>query len=372
MATSTKPVVVYGASGYTGMLIIEQLIDMGIPFIAAGRDAGRIKANMAERVAGLENGVYDVVEVKHDIDALTKLFSGAKVVCNTVGPFVRFYKEVAQACLNAGCHYLDTTGEQVSTMRLEREFGDAFNKKGLLLCPAVSYMYTPLQIAAELCLEHDGIDTLNCVCIPTAVPTVASANSIMVLLLEQAFYLKDNKLVEWVLGDSKEVISPGFTNTNLGLPWGGTPLPQYYEHDARVRNCSAMVAFSDRALMNIVLEKAKEIKGQVEGKSQAEKWEVTDAFARNLATTMPPRERTTVHRSIDHVVARGNLKEVSATLIGVMPYITTGALQAYAASRLIADSHRAKGFTSACAAFGHREILAFLEARGLTAHRISS
>ena len=46
MKKSKKPVVVYGASGYTGMLIIEQLIALGIPFIAAGRNAEKIKNNM--------------------------------------------------------------------------------------------------------------------------------------------------------------------------------------------------------------------------------------------------------------------------------------------------------------------------------------
>jgi hypothetical protein len=367
-----KPVVVYGASGYTGMLIIEQLIDLGIPFIAAGRDANRIRTNMAERVAGLENAVYEVVQVEHDTEALTRVFSGAKVVCNTVGPFLRYYRETVQACLDAGCNYIDTTGEQASTMRLEQEFGAAFERKGLLLAPAISYMYVPLQIAAELCLEQRGIDSLDCVCVPTAVPTVGSANSIMVVLLEPAYFLRDNQLVEWVLGDGREVVTPGFATTNLGLPWGGTPLPQYYRDDDRVRNCTALVGFSDRDMMSTLLQQAKQMKEQVAGKSDAERWEMTDAFARNLTAKMPPRERSTVHRSIDYVVGRGGLEEASATLIGVMPYVATGALQAYAASRLLTGSHRATGFASACAAFGHREILSFLEDKGLFSHRLAS
>ena len=32
------PVVVYGASGYTGRMVMEHLRDLGVPFIAAGRD----------------------------------------------------------------------------------------------------------------------------------------------------------------------------------------------------------------------------------------------------------------------------------------------------------------------------------------------
>ncbi len=37
------PVVVYGASGYTGRLAIEFLREYGIPFVAAGRNRARIE-----------------------------------------------------------------------------------------------------------------------------------------------------------------------------------------------------------------------------------------------------------------------------------------------------------------------------------------
>ena len=42
---------------------------------------------MEANVAGIETADYEVVEVEHDVEALTELFSGASVVCNTVGPF---------------------------------------------------------------------------------------------------------------------------------------------------------------------------------------------------------------------------------------------------------------------------------------------
>ncbi len=49
------PVVVYGASGYTGMLIMDWLIDQDIPFTAVARNAGRVKEMMAQRVVRLES-----------------------------------------------------------------------------------------------------------------------------------------------------------------------------------------------------------------------------------------------------------------------------------------------------------------------------
>ena len=41
------PVVIYGASGYTGRLVAEHLRDLGVPFVAAGRNRKRIEEALA-------------------------------------------------------------------------------------------------------------------------------------------------------------------------------------------------------------------------------------------------------------------------------------------------------------------------------------
>ncbi len=78
--TGKKPVIVYGASGYTGRLICEYLREFGVPFIAAGRDEGKLKASMEANVPGIETADYEIVQVDHTVEALTDLFSGASVV----------------------------------------------------------------------------------------------------------------------------------------------------------------------------------------------------------------------------------------------------------------------------------------------------
>jgi short subunit dehydrogenase-like uncharacterized protein len=45
------------------------------------------------------------------------------VVCNTVGPFIKFGHTVVEACANAGTHYLDTTGEQDWMLDSQKRFG---------------------------------------------------------------------------------------------------------------------------------------------------------------------------------------------------------------------------------------------------------
>src|SRR5215470_5298703 len=141
-----KPVIVYGASGYTGRLVCEYLREYNIPFIAAGRSAEKLDAAMKANVPGVETASFEVVEVAHSVKALTELFTGASVVLNTVGPFAKFGPEVVEARLAAGCHYTDTTGEQDWLITLDQEWGAKFAQKNLLLSPGLAHMYTTGEI----------------------------------------------------------------------------------------------------------------------------------------------------------------------------------------------------------------------------------
>ncbi len=207
---SKKPVVLYGASGYTGGLVAEYLREFQIPFIAAGRNKKKIEAAMA-KVPGIETADYEVVEVEHTVEALTELFKGAEAVCNTVGPFFYYGKEVAQAAANAKIHYLDTGGDIATVNMMNETFNDQFVANGKVLAPGVAYMYSILEIAAEKVLDVKGIDSLHAVCSPVMVPTPGSFETIFAMFstAEDAFYLENNQRVLWPVARAYEVQVPG-------------------------------------------------------------------------------------------------------------------------------------------------------------------
>ena len=108
----------------------EYLREYGVPFIAAGRDGAKVKA-VVEKIPGIETADYEVAEVEHTVKALTELFTGAKVVSNMVGPFIKYGPEVVEACLAAGCHYTDTTGEQDWVLLAQERWGGKIRGKGV-------------------------------------------------------------------------------------------------------------------------------------------------------------------------------------------------------------------------------------------------
>ena len=363
---SSKPVVVYGASGYTGRLICEYLREFNVPFIAAGRDKARI-AEVLDKVPGIDTIEHEIVEVEHQVAPLTELLDGARVVCNTVGPFAQHGGEVVEACIATGCHYLDTTGEQDWLIQCDEVYGQRMADKGLLLAPGVAQMYTTGEIAAGLCLETPGLDTLDILVFWKGMPTIASTRTILVnAALAKAHYLEQNEYVEWPADAGLySVTVPGQHETGLALPWGGTSHPVWFKHDPRVANVKVLGGVFNRALMLGVPQIVSAALAQIEGLSDDEKYKALSDQAAGVMNQMPPRESTRINTSLDSVHASGPIARAHCVIHGNCNYKQTGLLQAYAAYSLLQQPPKRAGFASGCQAFGHHELLGALRSFGL-------
>ena len=371
--TASKPVVVYGASGYTGRLVCEYLREYQVPFIAAGRDKARI-AEALDKVPGIDTVEHDIVEVAHEVQPLAELFDGASVVCNTVGPFAQYGGEVVEACISAGCHYLDTTGEQDWLVVCDERYGPQMAAKELLLAPGIAQMYTTSEIAAQLCLEKPGVDTLDVLVFWKGTPTVASTLTILVnACLSKAYYLEQNQYAEWPADAGLyDVVVPGQHETGLALPWGGTSHPVWFRHDPRVANVKALGGVFNRPLMQGVPQIVSAALKQTEGLSDSEKLRVLTEHASAVMNQMPPRENTRINTSLDSVHASGPLGRAHCVIHGNSNYKQTGLMQAYGAYSLLQQRPNRVGFASGCQAFGHRELLGVLRSFGLVMEPILS
>ena len=368
MSSNTKkPVVVYGASGYTGRLVCEYLREYNIPFIAAGRSAEKIHAAMKSNVAGIETASYEVVEVIHTAEALTHLFKGASVVLNTVGPFARFGTEVVEACLAAKCHYTDTTGEQDWLITLDEKYGAKFATAGLLLAPSIAQMYTTGEIAAQLCLETPGLDTLDIAVFWGGSPTIASTQTILVnAAMAKAYHLEQNRYVEWQPDAGLYNVSiPGQHEAALALPWGGTSHPVWFKRDPRVANVKVLGGVFNRPLMLAVPQIVAGAIKATEGMNANDRYAALAKTAAGVMNSMPPRENPRINKSVDSVHASGPLARAHCTIFGNCNYKQTGLLQAFAAASLLQQAPKRVGFASGCQAFGHHELLGALRSFGL-------
>jgi hypothetical protein len=362
---STKhPVVLYGASGFTGRLVMEYLRELHVPFIAAGRDKNQLQ-DVLDQVPGIDTVEHEVVEVEHEVGALTELFRGTKVVSNMVGPFSRLGPAVVEAALAAGCHYLDITGEQDWMLDAQFRWSSAFADAGLLLAPGIAQMYTTGEIAANLCLETPGLDTLDILTLWKGRPSAASTRTIFTILKADWYYLEHDHYVQWDPAFSAEVSVPGQHATALALPWGGTAHPVWFKDDPRVSSCKALGGVLDRAVMEGVVAAQLLVSEQIKPLPPDGQQAALDQLAGSVAGQAPPRELTRVNTSLDSVHAGGPLGRAHCVIHGNCNYKQTGLLQAYACRSLLQRAPLRVGFASGCQAFGHRELLGALRSFGL-------
>jgi short subunit dehydrogenase-like uncharacterized protein len=363
---SSKPVVVYGASGYTGRLVCEYLRHYHVPFVAAGRSEEKLKASMDANVPGIETANYEIAVVEHDVAELTDLFKGASVVLNTVGPFSELGPAAVEASLAAGAHYTDTTGEQDWLITCDETYGAQFADAGLLLAPGIAQMYTTGEIAAQLCLEEPGLDTLDIAVFWGGSPTIASTRTILVnAATSKAHYLEQNAYVEFPEQGLVPLVVPGQHELALSLPWGGTSHPVWFKRDPRVANCKAQGGVFNAALMNGVPQIVAAALEATKDMAADERNAALTETARQVMDQMPPRENPRVNKSLDSVHASGPLGRAHCVIHGNSNYQQTGLLQAYAAYSLLQTPPKRVGFASGCQAFGHRELLGTLRSFGL-------
>lgn len=359
----TAPVIVYGASGYTGKLICWHLAEAKIPFVAAGRSKARLEEQMG-LVPELAGADYQIAEVAHDEKSLVTLFSGASIVYNVTGPFMQLGEPVVAAALEAGCHYLDTTGETDWMAFVRDKFGAAFAAKGLLLAPASSYMWAAGNVAAEIALETPGVDSLDILYLADSGTSVASTKSFLRMCTKPQYYLEHNELIMWPYATAYDVKSPDQHRTYKALPWSGGGEAIWYSNDDRVSNCATLVGFKNQVMFGAVLDTLTNFEAEYRHLSAEEQEQVTNDIGGQLTQTEPDREDPNKNRSVISCIGRGNMGGVAVVLRANSPYLQTGALAADSCKWILGGQLKATGFQSPANAFGARNIINAWAERG--------
>jgi short subunit dehydrogenase-like uncharacterized protein len=115
MTHRTFDLVVFGATGFTGGLVVEALasapeLKQGFKVALAGRNRDKLN----ERAAALraKGAAVDVVVVDAtDARGLAALAQKTTAVLTTVGPYLRYGMPLDRAAAEAGTHLIDLTGE---------------------------------------------------------------------------------------------------------------------------------------------------------------------------------------------------------------------------------------------------------------------
>jgi short subunit dehydrogenase-like uncharacterized protein len=131
----------YGAYGYTGRLVAEAAVERGLEPILAGRDPSKLRSLASE---------LDLPDRTFDVREASAFVGDVEAVLNCAGPFSETADEMVDACIDAGTHYLDITGELPVFERIKRRSEEA-DDAGVTLMPGVGFDVVPTDcLAAHL------------------------------------------------------------------------------------------------------------------------------------------------------------------------------------------------------------------------------
>ncbi len=148
-------IAVYGANGYQGKLVLAELARRDIDMRLVGRNASGLRE--AATTVGTAAGTGDAEQRVADTDdhgALDAAFRGCDAVINCAGPFTSSGPAVVRAAIAAGCHYVDTAGEQLYTKAVFDTFTGDAERAGVTVIPATNDGCVPGDLIAHLLAER--------------------------------------------------------------------------------------------------------------------------------------------------------------------------------------------------------------------------
>lgn len=134
---------IYGATGYTGRLILREALSSGLHPILGGRTHATLR-DLA-RSEGLEYRVASVGDPR----AVAEMLRNVQVLLNAAGPFAATAAPLAQACIDCGAHYLDISGEFAVIDQLASLDANA-RRRGVMVMPGAGFDVVPSDCMAAL------------------------------------------------------------------------------------------------------------------------------------------------------------------------------------------------------------------------------
>jgi len=212
---SKKQWMIYGANGFTGKLTVLEAVRRGMQPILAGRNARALAQLAAE--TGLESRVFaldssaEVVENIGDCD----------LILHCAGPFSATSQPVIAACLAAGVHYLDITGE-ISVFANAQRQADAARRADVVLIPGVGFDVVPSDcLAASLVKALPAAIELKLAFEAGGGPSPGTAKTSAEGLARGGMIRKDGKLTPVPLAwQSRSIPFAHGERMAMTIPWG--------------------------------------------------------------------------------------------------------------------------------------------------------
>ena len=121
--------VVFGATGFTGQLIVEYLSNHKETSQLKWAVAGRSKS----KLDSLYNSIDTLVVDSFDIESIDSMCKISKLIITTVGPYSIYGENLIQSCIKFSTHYVDLTGEPDFVNMIQKKYSTKALEKNTII-----------------------------------------------------------------------------------------------------------------------------------------------------------------------------------------------------------------------------------------------
>lgn len=206
---------IYGANGYTGRLLVEEAVRRGLTPILGGRNAAAV-GELARR-HGLAARAFNLA----NLDTASSALSGIPLVLHCAGPFSQTCAPMLEACLRAGTHYLDITGEIEVFAHCHAQHQRA-QERGIVVLPGSGFDVVPTDcLAALLAKELPNANALVLAFEAGGGPSPGTAKTSIEGLAKGGCIRREGKLEAVPLAYKDRTFLRGNEpRTAMTIPWG--------------------------------------------------------------------------------------------------------------------------------------------------------
>lgn len=207
---------IYGASGFTGELAVQEAVSRHHYPILAGRTEEKIKP-LAEKY-GLEYRIFDLTSEA----VLDEILKDISLVLHCAGPFIHTSEPMVKACLKQGVHYLDITGE-IPVLEKTLSYDKEAKAVGVALISGVGFDVVPTDCMAKYIVDRvPDAKYLEIAIAAISNMSSGTAKSMVEMLPRGGLVRKSGNLESFSLGaGAKTIRFPEIgEKTVIPIPWG--------------------------------------------------------------------------------------------------------------------------------------------------------
>lgn len=152
MSNREFDIIVLGATGFTGALVAEYLlnrygIDGELRWAVAARNEEKLSA-LRDSLGASADALATLVADSMNEASMQQLARRARVVITTVGPYARYGSTLVAACAANGTHYCDLAGEVQWIRRMIDLHEETARQKGARIVHCCGFDSVPMDIGA--------------------------------------------------------------------------------------------------------------------------------------------------------------------------------------------------------------------------------